>query len=210
MAFHEVQFPVSISFGASGGPETRSEIVTLQNGYEERNTPWAQSRRRYAAGLGLRSLDDLAQVLAFFEARRGPIHGFRWKDWTDYKSCAPSATPGPEDQVIASGDGERAQFQLIKTYRSGGVEQNRVITKPVAGSLRVAVAGDVMVEGVHFEVDETTGIITFSEIPELGEEVTAGYEFDVPARFDTDFLSISNAAFEAGEVPDIPILEIRL
>jgi uncharacterized protein (TIGR02217 family) len=210
MSFHEVQFPVSLSFGASGGPETRSEIVTLQNGFEERNTPWSQSRRRYEAGLGLRDMDDVAAVLAFFEARRGPIHGFRWKDWSDYKSGLPSATPSEADQLIAIGDGETAAFQLVKTYRSGAFEQRREITKPVSGTLRVAVAGDTMVEGIHFEVDPTTGILTFSEIPELGEEITAGYEFDVPARFDTDMLSISNAGFNAGEVPNIPVVEIRL
>ena len=99
MNFHEIQFPAALSVGSSGGPERRTEIVTLSNGFEERNSPWAQSRRRYDAGLGVRSLDDLAELIAFFEARHGQLSGFRWKDWTDFKSCLPSGAArgdGPE------------------------------------------------------------------------------------------------------------------
>ena len=112
MNFHEVRFPAALSVGSSGGPERRTEIVTLKNGFEERNSPWAHSRRRYDAGLGVRSLDDLAEVIAFFEARSGQLYGFRWKDWTDFKSCAPSEAPrgdGPADRHRRrGGEGVRA------------------------------------------------------------------------------------------------------
>lgn len=86
MSFHEVRFPASLSFGSVGGPERRTDIVTLANGFEERNTPWAHSRRRYDAGLGMRSLDDIETLISFFEARQGQIYGFRWKDWSDFKT----------------------------------------------------------------------------------------------------------------------------
>ena len=120
MNFHEVRFPAALSFGSSGGPERRTEIVTLKNGFEERNSPWAHSRRRYDAGLGVRSLDDLAELVAFFEARHGQLYGFRWKDWTDFKSCAPSEAPRAHDQKIGMGDGAANGFDLGKTYRFGG------------------------------------------------------------------------------------------
>ena len=100
MSFHEVRFPTSISFGSLGGPERRTEIVSLTNGFEERNTPWAHSRRRYDAGMGMRSLDDMEKLVEFFEARQGQLFGFRWKDWGDYKSCRASGDPGHQDQVI--------------------------------------------------------------------------------------------------------------
>jgi len=90
MAFHDVRFPTNLSLGSLGGPERRTEIVTFANGHEERNTPWAQSRRRYDAGLGLRSLEDLETVIAFFEARQGMLHAFRWKDWVDFRSARAS------------------------------------------------------------------------------------------------------------------------
>ena len=115
MAFHEVRFPASLSLGAVGGPERRTQIVSLASGHEERNTPWAHSRRRYDAGLGLRTLDDIETVIAFFEARQGQLHGFRWKDWADFKSGAASKPVSHLDQVIGVGDGVTTTFQLVKS-----------------------------------------------------------------------------------------------
>jgi uncharacterized protein (TIGR02217 family) len=209
MSFHEVRFPEDLSLGSVGGPERRTEIVTLSNGFEERNTPWAHSRRRYDAGAGMRSLDDVALLVAFFEARRGMLHGFRWKDWADYKSCAPSATPAFRDQRIGTGDGETTVFRLSKTYRSGGADYVRPIVKPVAGTVLAGVGADELVAEVHFEVNAATGEVTFADPPGPGEEVTAGFEFDVPVRFDTDAIRTSVASFRAGEVPDVPVVEIR-
>lgn len=210
MAFHEIRFPEALSFGAQGGPERRTEVVTLANGYEERNTPWAQSRRRFDAGVGLRDAADLEALIAFFEARQGQLHGFRWKDWSDFRSNAARTEPGFDDQLIAVGDGVTRVFQLVKTYRSGRQVHIRPIAKPVAGSLRIGLGGTVMRAGRHFEVDAITGHVTFAEPPKSGVQVTAGYEFDVPVRFDTDRLDISMAGFQAGEVPSVPVLEIRV
>ncbi len=142
MGFHETRFPASLSFGSVGGPERRTDVVTLANGFEERNTPWAHSRRRYDAGVSMRSLDDIETLISFFEARNGQLNGFRWKDWADYKSCLASRDIAYDDQVIAIGDEIEASFQLTKTYRSGDESYTRPITKPVAGTVRVGVAGD--------------------------------------------------------------------
>lgn len=210
MAFHEIRFPANLSFGSVGGPERRTEIVTLANGFEERNTPWAQSRRRYDAGLGLRSLDDVAQLVAFFEARLGQLHGFRWKDWADYKSCQPSGRVTEEDQLLGHGDGVKRAFQLRKAYASGGQVQWRVITKPVAGSVVVSLGERPMVESLAWEVEVETGMILFADPVPEGVEVRAGFEFDVPVRFDTDRIAVSVASFQAGEVPAVPVVEVRL
>ena len=210
MSFHEIRFPTTLSFGALGGPERRTEVVTLANGFEERNTPWAHSRRRYDAGLGLRSLDDVELLIAFFESRQGQLYGFRWKDWSDFKSCLPSKTVNFEDQVIAHGDGVTAAFPLIKHYRSGVGEYARIITKPVSGTLRIGVARDELSEGVHWTADLTTGVVTFNAAPDEGAEVTAGFEFDVPVRFDTDRIQTSAASFQAGDVPNVPVVEVRI
>lgn len=210
MNFHELRFPASLSFGSTGGPERRTEIVTLANGFEERNAPWAHSRRRYDAGVSMRSLDDIETLVAFFEARSGRLYGFRWKDWTDYKSCAPSAEVGFEDQEIGIGDGTTRTFQLVKRYASGPSAYDRPIRKPVAGTVRVGVAGDELREGIHWTVDTTTGVITFTDPPASGAPVTAGFEFDVPVRFDTDRIETSVASFRAGEVPSVPVVEVRI
>lgn len=210
MAFHDIRFPANLSFGAAGGPERRTEIVTLANGYEERNTPWEHSLRRYDAGLGLRAPDDLETVIAFFEARRGQLHGFRWKDWADWRSARPSAALTHFDQRIGVGDGTVTEFSLRKTYLSGQESYHRPIQKPVAGTVIVAVGGVPMVEGQTFSVNPTTGTVTFVTAPDIGAEITAGYEFDVPVRFDTDRVQVSMASFQAGEIPSIPVVEVRL
>ncbi|MEX5729278.1 uncharacterized protein Ga0609869_002631 [Rhodovulum iodosum] len=210
MAFHEVRFPANLSFGSVGGPERRTEIVTLANGFEERNTPWADARRRYDAGVGLRSLDDIETLIAFFEARRGQLYGFRWKDWSDYKSCRPSREVAFDDQIIAHGDGATRDFQLIKTYHSGGVRYARPIVKPVAGSVRIGLDGEALVETVHFTVDAATGLVSLVDAPDIGAEVTAGFEFDVPVRFDTDSIQTSVASFQTGDAPQVPVVEVRV
>jgi uncharacterized protein (TIGR02217 family) len=210
MTFHEIRFPASLSFGALGGPERRTEIVTLANGFEERNTPWAHARRRYDAGLGLRSMDDVADLIAFFEARQGQLIGFRWKDWSDYRSCFPSQEIDADDQLLGMGDEARVAFQLVKTYRSGEASYTRPITKPVAGSVRVSIGGVPVVEGLDYALDLTTGIVTFDAPPDAGAQVRAGFAFDVPVRFDTDSILIAASRFEAGEIPNVPVVEIRV
>lgn len=210
MSFHEVRFPASLSFGSLGGPERRTEVVTLANGFEERNTPWAHSRRRYDAGLGMRSLDDVETLIAFFEARLGRMYGFRWKDWSDYKSCRASAAPAFDDQVIGRGNGTEQAFQIVKTYRSGEHSYERPIQKPVAGTVRVGVAQDEMREGVDYEIDTGIGMVHFAHPPDVDLQITAGYEFDVPVRFDTDQIQTSVASFQAGTVPNVPVVELRV
>lgn len=209
-AFHDVRFPLALAFGSAGGPERRTEIVALASGHEERNARWAFSRRRFNAGTGIRSIADIHTLIAFFEERRGRLHGFRWRDRADWKSGPPDATPLPGDQTIGTGDGATTEFQLIKTYGGAFEPFQRLIAKPVAGTVRIAVDGLEQSESSQFIIDSTTGMVSFlvGSIPALGTVITAGFEFDVPVRFDSDRLEINLAAFDAGDVPSIPILEL--
>ncbi|MBX6426736.1 MAG: DUF2460 domain-containing protein [Variibacter sp.] len=211
LAFHEVLFPLDIALGSAGGPERKTDIVVLGSGREERNARWAHSRRRYDAGYGVKTLDALAQVVAFFEERRGRLYGFRWRDRLDHASAAPGAAVSPLDQTIGTGDGATAAFQLTKTYGGAHAPYVRPIVKPVAGSVRVAVDGVEQVEAVDFACDVTTGVVTFlaGRVPPAGAAITAGFLFDVPVRFDTDYLQIDLSAFAAGHIPHIPLVEIR-
>lgn len=209
--FNEVRFPTDVALGARGGPERRTDVVTLRSGAEERNAIWADSRRKYQAGYGVKSFAQLEAVLAFFEAQRGRLYGFRWKDRFDYRSCASPHAPGPLDQQIGIGDGTTAVWQLSKTYSAGGTPYVRPIRKPVAGAVTLAVNGTAVVIGTGFTVETTTGLVTFlaGHIPPSGAIITAGFQFDVPVRFDTDYLEVDLSHFEAGEIPNIPIIEIR-
>lgn len=209
-SFHDERFPLAISFGATGGPERRNEIVSLTSGREKRNARFSQSRHRYDAGTGVSSLSDIHDVLLFFEARRGSLHAFRFRDPFDMKSCRPETTVSATDQALGSGDGLTLRFSLVKTYGSGSDAYRRLIRKPVLASLKVAVDGIEVAAPSAYAFDDATGEIVFGDAarPGPGSEVTAGYEFDVPVRFDTDRLSISLTAFQAGQIPSIPLIEV--
>lgn len=209
--FHEVRFPLDIALGARGGPERRTEVITTASGREERNARWAHSRRKYDAGYGVRSITKLAEVVAFFEERRGRLHGFRFRDRLDWTSAPGNATPTPLDQNIGTGDGIRTEFALGKTYGGAFAPYLRPIAKPVAGSVRVAVNGEEKSIGQNVILDAAAGSITFQtgHVPETGDAITAGFVFDVPVRFDTDYLEFDLSAFEAGVIPAVPLIEIR-
>ncbi|KKB09042.1 DUF2460 domain-containing protein [Devosia chinhatensis] len=204
MAFHHIRFPLDIALGARGGPERKTEIVTLAGGGEKRNGRWAHSRRRYNAGYGVKSRADMQVVLAFFEERRGRLHGFLWRDGLDHSSGG--AIPHPQDQALGIGNGLRTQFQLLKRYGATFDPYQRAITKPVAGSVRIALGGVEQVTG--WSVDATTGIVSFAVPPAAGASVTAGFLFDVPVRFDSDRLDIELNGFDGAEIPSIPLVEI--
>lgn len=203
MDFHEARLPARLAFGSTGGVERRTEIATLASGFERRSTPWALGRRRYLIGASLRSLDDMAELIAFFEARRGQLYGFRFKDFVDFKSCSPSGTISATDQTLGSGDGVRRVFQLAKAYG----DLDRPIRKPVEGTARIAIAG---VETDDFMIDVTTGTVTLAEAPAPGATVTAGFHFDTPVRFDTDRIETTLESFEAGRAAAIPLIEVRV
>jgi uncharacterized protein (TIGR02217 family) len=202
MSFHEVRLPARLAFGSTGGVERRTEITTLASGFERRSTPWAMGRRRYLIGANLRSLDDMAELTAFFEARRGRLFGFRFRDFADFKSCGPGVTPAATDQEIGEGDGTRAVFPLVKAYG----EVVRPITKPVEGSVLVAVDGQT----VAAEVDGTTGVVTLADAPGEGAVVTAGFLFDTPVRFDADRIEVTLESFGAGRMAAVPLIEVRV
>jgi uncharacterized protein (TIGR02217 family) len=198
MAFHQVRFPLDVALGARGGPERATDIVTLQSGREERNQRWAQSRRRYNAGYGIKSRADMQTVLAFFEERRGRFHSFLWRDGLDHSSNG--------QQPLGTGDGTTTAYQLIKRYGAAFDPYDRPITKPVAATV------DVYVDGTPtaaFAVDALTGIVTFEAAPGVGAVLTASFEFDVPVRFDVDRLDIELSGFDAADAPAIPLLEVR-
>ena len=208
MPFDNIRFPTAISRGSTGTAERRTDVVTTASGREERNARWANSKRSYNAGFGVKSLDDIQNVVAFFEERRGRLYAFRWKDFADFKSCTATATVAATDQIIGTGDGATATFQLVKKYGTGTRNYLRMINAPVAGTVRVAVNGTVTTQ---FTVNLLTGVVTFNAgaSPASAAVIAAGFEFDVPVRFDTDAITINLAHFAGGEIPQIPLIEVR-
>jgi len=207
MAFDDVRLPLRVRYGASGGPQFLTEIVTAQGGFESRNQCWEQARRRFDARTGVTTAAEAALLSAFFHARAGRARGFRLKDWSDFTS-APDGVSDPlfGDQALGTGDGATTQFQLKKTYGSGGVSHARAIKKPVAESVAIGVDG--LRRETGWSVDATTGLVTFAQAPAAGAAITAGFAFDVPVRFDTDRLILSHEDQKLAQ-GEIPLVEVR-
>lgn len=205
------RFPISVSWGSTAAPMYSTTVTVLRSGHEVRNSLWSYPLSRYNVAAGVRSERELYDLIEFFHAVKGRFHGFRFKDRWDYKSVFFRDPISSLDQTIGTGDGSTATFQLKKIYAKGTLQQTRLIRKPVQGTVMVAVGGVQKTEGVHYTVDYTTGIITFTagNIPASGQSVTAGFEFDVPCRFDTDELPTALETYKAGSVT-VTISEIRV
>lgn len=205
MAFHDVQFPPRIAEGAEGGPEYSTAIIISSGGHEQRQGNWSVARGRWNVGTGLQDDDDIAALIAFFRARYGRLHAFRFKDFADFEVAR---------QAIGTTDGSDATWQLFKTYTSGATTVNRTITRPVSGTVRVWVDGSECALGAgasQFQVNLSTGVITLgSTLAALSAKVIeAACQFDVPARFDTDTLPLRLTGYRIGEWSDVPVIEIR-
>ena len=209
-SFHDVRFPLQLGFGAAGGPAFSTQVVVTGSGAEQRNAEWADVRLEYDAGLGIRSEDDLKRLITFFRARRGQAHGFRFLDPLDNSSAADGGEPTALDQRLGLGDGGTTRFALVRNYGDAALPdeapQTRRITRPWPESVVVAVAGVVLPNGWTLAPG---GFVDFEAAPAAGAAVTAGFRFDVPVRFATDRIEVSIAGWRAGELPSVPLIEIR-
>jgi uncharacterized protein (TIGR02217 family) len=198
-SFHEVRFPADISFKTKGGPEFRTDIVLLSSGHEKRNISWENARARYELNYKDITKNQSKEVISFFMARRGKANGFRFKDWNDFEA---------KDQIIATGDGIKTQFQLIKNYGEETYKYQRKIYKPIGSSVLLFV-GTTQQSG-NFSVNATNGIITFSVPPQNALDIKASFQFDVPVRFNTDFLDSEVEGYGKNSVNKIELIEIKL
>lgn len=201
MAFDEVRLPGCIERGAQGGPGFKTTILTLSSGFEKRNQEWSETRGSYDIGYGIKTTDDLDELIAFFYARRGRARGFRFKDWSDYIL---------RKQPIGVGDAANDEYQLFKRYTSGGQDYDRILTKIVSDSELIYV-NDVLQPNSNYTINYNSGLITFggAHIPGIGAIVSAAAEFDVPVRFDIDKLNITMQQFDQGAIPQITLVELK-
>ena len=195
--FHEVRFPIDISYGATGGPGFSTGVVTSMSGGEQRAQHWAQSRIKYDVSHGVKTKEQLDKLIAFFRARKGKAYGFRFKDWADFTAL----------QQVCVQQTNPLKYQLAKTYTDdAGYADVRFIKKPVIGSVKIYVNNALVTEG--FNIDYTTGIIEFTS-EQKDAVVTSDFEFDVPMRFDSDDMPISLENYEVYSWGNINVIEIK-
>lgn len=198
MTFHEIRFPTDISYGSSGGPEFSTDIIITHSGHEQRNINWSEARAKFNVAHGVKTQTQLSELIAFFRARKGKAHGFRFKDWSDYQASG---------ELIGTGNGDLTQFQLKKAYVSD-VSVSRDIKKIVAGTVKIYFGAVEQLSG--WSVNVNSGVVTFTTAPTSGAQIKADFEFDVPVRFDTDRLSARLDDYGVNSWSDIPLVEVRV
>lgn len=197
MAFHNVRLPEHIESGARGGPAFKTSVIILSSGAEQRNEEWTRARGQWDISYAIQTAADYRAVLAFFYARRGRLFGFRFKDYSDYKGT---------QEELGTGNGTNRVFPLVKNYTDMGGTYVRQITRPIANTVKVYVAG----VSVPFSLS-ATGVVTINSgsTPQAGQKVTADFQFDVPVRFDMDEMSVALTWEDAGDIPDINLVELK-
>ena len=205
VSFVETRFPEDISYGSKGGPSFSTTVYSASSGFEQRNMNWEDARCQYDVSYGIKDKTDMGVVLNFFYAMRGKAIGFRYKDWSDYKLT---------QELIGLGDGTTVAFQIIKTYAASTQEYVRTIRKvvtPVVGppAILFEVYVNDVLQSSGYTVNYNTGIITFDVAPTTAATIKVTCEFDVPVRFDTDEMEITEEAWELETWDSIPLIEIR-
>ena len=199
VSFHEVRFPADISFKATGGPEFKTDIVTLGSGHEKHNIIWSYPRARYELNFKDISKAQSNKVLAFFMARKARAYGFRFKDWNDFEA---------KNQILGVGDGTKTQFEMVKDYQDEIQNFSRRIFKPVEGNVDCFVDNISVTDGLS--VDFTAGTINFSTPPAIGVVISADFQFDVPVRFNSDFLGSGTESYDDTSMKKIQLIEIKV
>lgn len=209
MSVADIRLPEKWSKGSAGGPEWLTHVVPKASGGEHRNQRWSRPIWKYDIAHNVKSPEEISELRAFHLARRGRRIAFLLQDWIDWTSAADGVSaPTATDQPLGTGDGATDEFQLIKRYGDAEGDYDRAIAWPVAGTLLVAVDG-VPLAGSAFAVDRGTGIVTFDTAPALDAVLTAGFAFDVPVRFDDDWLSVSWDTINSRSAGQVPLIEVR-
>lgn len=201
MSFDEVRLPEDIERGARGGPSFNTTVAAIDSGFEKRNINWTRERNNWNLGYGIQDKAGYTRITNFFRLRRGRAYGFRFKDWSDFEIMAGN---------IGTGNNSDTEFQIRKQYTDALRTYNRPIQKIVAGSYTVFVNSVEQTEVTNYSIDLNTGVVTFTSAPGNGLPITITCEFDIPVRFDTDEMDLDIQLIEAGQVPNIPIVELPL
>lgn len=206
MSYHDDLFPLGIAYGARGGPMFNTTVLELASGYEKRNMNWSKVKARYNVMYGVKKPAQMTELLNFFYARRGRAYSFPFYDHKDHLIT---------NQIIGKGDGVKKEFQIIKTYSSGGHSYERLITKLKPDTISGVTVGGVprvlnSVDANGYTVDNLTGKITFVTAPLAGTDIVVGScEFYVHVRFDTDYMDIQLVTYDAETWADIFLVEVK-
>lgn len=207
--FHNTTLPASFGYGSGGSSSFSTDVFSLKDGREQRNQNWAGEKRKFNLAYPVKDTAKILSLRNFFRLRSGMAYGFLFEDPLDNSSLPANAaggTPTNLDQIIGVGNGVTTEFQLKTTITDGIATFDYLVYKPTSSTLTVAVAGVAKTLGVHYTLS-VLGKITFGTAPVSGN-VTAGFRYKVPVRFETDEFFISYDEYLAFQVANLPIMEI--
>lgn len=211
--FLSTEFPSPPGMGTKGGLAFNTSVTQMQGGGEKRNQRWANPLARYEIIVSNAKAIDYYPIVLLFAAAQARTHSWPFKDPLDSVSGAPGSTIAFDDCVIGTGDGILTAFQAVKTYTHGADVYSRKVTRLVTATVKSGVDGVEQTEGIDWTVDVNTGILTYVVAPLDTLVVTAGFEYRIPCRFDTDNLG---TVFAAPTVSDgvvatasFPIVQVR-
>lgn len=201
------RFPICPAYGFSVDPYILVKIITREGGFELVDRKWAQARRQYdGTPMGDRVQEDIEEILYFWLAVGGTSGAFRFKDFTDFKSCRLAETLTAIDQPLVLTGDSPASYQLTKHYTYGALTHARPIRRPVGET--VVIANEVGAVQTDWTLDEATGIVTPGGAF-VGTPTAAGFEFEVYCRFNSNFVpSIVNKQIQNAEVSIIEKREV--
>lgn len=181
--FKDVLFPYDISYNSIGATRFQTDVSQVDSGSDQRISRWDQPLMEYDIAYGVRTMEQLQGLMAFFRAVRGRLYSFKYidkTDWTSTIAVAVEARTVPAisctDQPLGTGDGSTYQFQLKKRYSTpdGSLTLSRPIYKPMENQVLVGVGG---LPVSNFQVDLMTGIVTFtSDLIVQGVALTMAFE----------------------------------
>lgn len=206
----DVRLPENWSKGSAGGPAFLTDVVPLVSGHEDREERWEHELGQWDIAHNIRRPEDIAALRAFHRARRGASRAFLLKDWIEYTSAANGKDAAAMlDQPLGTGDGAETEFSIVKRYEDAAGSYDRPIYYPVTGTVLVAANG-ILVPASDYTVNRGDGTITFDSAPAVAAVLTCGFEFDVPARFVEDLLSVTWDTINSRSAGSVPIAEVRV
>ncbi len=175
-------FPECPGFGFTTEPRYLAKAIEREGGQERVDRRWDRPLSFFTAvPTGNRDADVIQNLLVFWHAVGGTSLRFRFKDWTDYKSCKTNETPTALDQPFEIVGGA---YQLIKQYVATPYTQTREIYRPIGST--IVVANTLGAAQTDWTLDEATGLLTPGG-GFVGTPGSWGGEFDLPCRFLTDY-----------------------
>ncbi len=210
-SFLEERFPIDVRLGMSYADDYTVLITTTAAGAEYRRLVQPFPVRSFHVNFTTDQADLWARVLALYHRAYGRFAGFRVKCLDDFSTNNLAGTPTPTDEVLANS--ATGIYQLRNFYGTNGTAlagigyPSRTIYKPVAGTVVVAKNGVTISSGLS--IDTTNGLITITPAPLITDTITAGCQFDIPCRFNSqiEVTSIDVAIRDCGSIDIIELLQ---